>query len=333
VQPDYKRPNEVSEDELRRVGQILGVYLLVHSVACASGITGCLFDSVSMNLNQCYSANTFFTTPLNTAPVTVDWGTAFGRAITDLGNNPHDVSKNPWTTNIAGVNVGVTVDSDFRSDDGTAGRFLTRVDNEVKVWDPQLNAWVVPESSSDPSIFTSYTYGGHFNAPGPAPLPGEGAHLLEMFNGNTNGFGTGSYVINFDQGISSAGLLVSIRGSGTNTDFDATINAFDKNGVFLATYVINTAGVGGQCTGLNNTPPTPCNDAPFIGIHAPTNTQIYRIVISATTGVGNLDSVLLDSLQFEVAAPEPAVVFLCGAGLVLIGVLRRKHAGAGGSKP
>jgi hypothetical protein len=275
--------------------------------------------------------------------VTLDWGTAFGPANTVPGD-PHNLDginglspgATPWTTIIDGVKVGVSVDTDFRSADGTSGRFLTRVDNEVFVWDPHLNLWVIPESSGDPDIVTSYTYGGHFDAPGPSQQAGSGAHLLEMYNGNDNGFGTGSYVINFDKGISAAGLLVSVRGSEFNSNFEATIKAYDKNGGFLATYVVNTAGLGGQCASLNNTPPAPCNDAPFIGVRAPgkiDSPQIYRIVISATTGVGNLDSVLLDSLQFEVAVPEPAAVFLCGAGLVLIFGLRRKQGTAGGSKP
>jgi len=84
------------------------------------------------------------------------------------------------------------------------------------------------------------------------------------------------------------------------------------------------------CRALN---PTPCNNAPFIGVQAPGNLssqQIYKIVVSANTG-STADSVLLGSLQFDVAAPEPAVIFLSGAGLVLISLLRRKP-GAAGSK-
>jgi hypothetical protein len=328
--------------------------MLMDGVLCASGILGCIGSTLPGDV--CYgSAQSFFTNALITTPVTLDWQTAFGRAnasnsLSPNPDNPHNLDGNgfettPWTTMIDGVKVGVTVGSDFTAANPALGRFLARVNNEEFVWDPNLNRWVVPESSHDPGIFTSFTYAGHFDAPGaPAGIPqtGDGAHLLEMFNGNNGPFGTGSYVINFDKGISAAGLLVSVRGSGTNTDFEATMTAFDKNGEFLATYVVNTAGLGGQCdslfgvVGVAGSPPTPCNDAPFIGVRAPGNIdspQIFSIVISATTGVGNLDSVLLDSLQFEVAAPEPAVVFLCGAGLVLISVLRRKQRAAGGSKP
>jgi hypothetical protein len=313
--------------------------------------------------NVCYgSAQSFFTNALITTPVTLDWQTAFGRAndansLAPNTDNPHNLDgtngtskgATPWTTIIDGVKVGVTVGDDFTPANGPAGRFLARVDNEAFVWDPSISHWVIPESSSDTSIFTSFTYPGHFDAPGaPAGTPqtGSGAHLLEMYNGIGTGFGTGSYVINFDKGISAAGLLVSVRGlTGTATiDFDATITAFDKNGGFLATYVINTAAVGGVCASVNttnnpNNSPVPCNDAPFIGVRAPgslSSQQIYQIVITATTGVGTQlvkDSVLLDSLQFDVfVAPEPAAVFLCGAGLVLIGVLRRRQRTAGGSK-
>lgn len=307
---------------MRRACQILCLVLFANGLAFASGITGCMLNSLSMNLNQCYSANTFFTTPL-----TLNWQTAFGKA--NL-SNPNNFSSTPWDTNIAGVNIGVTAGADYTmtgpSTTSTTGAAqLARVNNEVYVWDSTHSAWIIPEFSMAPSLHTDITYDGHFGAPGPSAPNGDGAHLLEMYDG------AGSYVISFDQGMSAAGLLVSVQGSGFNTNFDATIKAYDKNSNLLATYVINTTGVGGQCASLNNNPPTACNDAPFLGIKAPgdlTSQQIYKIVVTANSG-GVLDSMLLDSLQFQIAAPEPAMIFLCGGGLVLIGVLRRKRLSAG----
>lgn len=287
---------------------------------CATGITGCILDGTSLNLNQCYNANTFFTTPL-----ALDWGTAFGKADTP------DTLGSSITTNIGGVNVGLSVGPDFSPNSVGAAPALRRVNNEVFVWDPNHiggGAWVVPEFSVDPNIHASNTYDGHFNAPGPTEQTGDGEHLIGMN-------GTGSYVLTFSQSIRAAGLLLSVQGAGFNSDFDATIQAFNQAGSLVSTYVIDTTGVGGQCTSINNNPPTPCNDSPFIGVRAPSNLssqQISRIVISATTGIGNTDSLLLDSLMFDESAPEPSVVFLCGGGLVLIGVLRRKQA-ARASRP
>jgi hypothetical protein len=312
---------------LRHAGRILGVSLLVNGGLFATGISSCMFDTSlpSQNADPCYQAGSFFANPLALAPVTLDWGQV-GSA-----NLPNQLGGTVNTT-IAGVAVSVTSGPDFTPNNPGASPAFRRVNNEVYVWDPNLNgvgAWVIPENSVDPAIHTDNTYDGHFNAPGPSPQPGDGTHLLDMN-------GTGSYVITFNQGINAVGLLMSVQGSGFNTDFDATISAFGQSGSLLATYLIDTTGVGGQCDSINSNPPTPCNDAPFLGVKAPgnlSNQQIYQIVISATTGVGNLSSVLLGPLQFDlVPSPEPSVVFLCGAGLVLIGVLRRKQAIAGRSQ-
>jgi hypothetical protein len=300
---------------LRRDARIIGLYLMVSGVLGAAGITSCMFDGSlpSQNADPCYQAGTFFTTPLALAPVTLDWGTAFGKA--DI---PNSLSAS-LTTNIAGVTVGVSVDPDFT---------LRRVDNEVFVWDPNIGAWVTPEGSGDSNIHADNTYDGHFNAPGSSAQTGDGAHLLDMN-------GAGSYMLTFNRGINSAGLLLSSESAAFDSNFDATIQAYGQAGSLggvgplLATYRISTTGVGGQCDSLNNNPPVPCNDAPFIGIRAPGNIdspQIYKIVISATSGVGNVESLALGSLQFaELAAPEPSAIFLCGAGLVLIGLLRRSQ--------
>lgn len=298
-----------------RFWQISALILLGAGVVSANGIVGCSLNGNSLNLTQCYSPNTFFQNPL-----TVDWGTAFGTADITPGVDPHSVNTlGPWTTSIAGVSVGVNVGGDFSSGTGGAPQ-LSRLDNEVYVWDPSQNSWTIPQFT-DPNL---QTYGGHFGAPGPAEEPGSGDHLLDMYNGK------GSFVINFSQGMTDVGLLVSVMGAQTNSNFDATIRAYDQNSNLIATYVINTQGVGGECAGLFNfaVNPQPCNDAPFIGVRSPLNTQqIYSIVITATTA-GSMDSLLLDSLEFQEspnAAPEPAVLVLSGAGLVLFGLLRRRR--------
>jgi len=254
---------------------------------------------------------------------------------------PVDLTLGPLATSIHGINVGVTVGPDFVSGNkDTVSKFLTRANNEDFVF--ENGAWVVANSAGG-ALKADFTFAGHFFAPGigPPPQTGDGAHLLEMYNNHV--FGTGSYVITFDRGIHAAGLLVSVQGAEANTAFDATIKAYDRNSNLLSTYTINTAGVGGLCNSLTNQlngqgNPTACNNAPFIGIRAPSglsSQQIFSIVISATTGVAlSPDSVLIDSLQLEQFedVPEPSVVFLCGAGLLLLGVLRRKQGFAGGSK-
>jgi hypothetical protein len=339
---------------LRRVGQFLGLYLSIGGVLCATGIistgnttgiTSC--ESSDPTLTQCLSPNTFFTTPL-----TLDWGTAFGPAKFEPGGNPFDLTQGPLTTVIAGINVSVTVGPDFQvvippNADGSPGpgdpnaRFLARTDNEVFVFDNTRGIWVVATSALG-SLNADLTYGGHFNAPGVSQPNVLGTNLLEMFN-NSN-FGTGSYVITFNPAVAAVGLLISVQGSAFNTNFDATITATDQNSN-VSTYVIHTVGVGAGCASLNNQvldvatdtllpAPVACNDAPFIGIRAAgtlTSQQISSIVISASTG-GAADSVLIGPLEIEAFAPEPSVVFLCGGGLLLIGVLRRRQSLAAGSR-
>ena len=298
---------------MRRVWQVAYLFILFAGVVCANGIVGCSLNGNSMNLNQCYSPNTFFTNPL-----TLDWGTAFGQA-NQTNDNPH---SGTWSTNLAGVPIDVSIGSDFV---GTGSPQLLRLNNEVLVWNG--SSWQPPQflPTSDPS-HADFTTDGHFYAPGPAPQSGDGAHLLGINNG------TGSMVINFGQGVTEAGLLLSVSDTGFNTNFDATIRAYDHNNVLLATYVINTQGVGSECAGMSQNPPQPCNDAPFIGIKSLTTGQIFKIVISATTPGpnGTPETLLLDSLQFQElqnGVPEPAVISLCGGGLVLIGLLRRRRPG------
>src|SRR5271165_4448271 len=179
--------------------------MLGTGVVCATGIVGCALDGTSLALNQCYSPSTFFTNPL-----TVNWGAAFGPA-TFNGSNPQNVTPtSPWmiSSPVAGVMIGVNVGTDFS---GTGSPALSRVNNEQFVWDPTINAWNFPNSvpTSSPD-HADLTYAGHFSAPGPAEVVGSGANLLQVYNGSA------SYVITFSQGILSAGLLVSIAGSGYN---------------------------------------------------------------------------------------------------------------------
>jgi len=299
-----------------RLWKITILSILSAATACANGIVGCTLNATSLNLNQCYSSNTFFTTPL-----TLDWGTAFGAA-NATSSNPHDLNtQGAWATNLAGVNVSVTMGSDYSSSSG-AGPKLARIDNEAYLWDPSRNMWVVPQFSANPSIHTEMTFDGHFNAPSQAQNWGTGDRLLETYNG------VGSDVITFSQGIYAAGLRLSTQSFGFNSNFDATIKAYDKFSNLLGTYVINAQGVGGECQTISNNAPTPCNDAPFIGIRAAgglASQQIYKIVITATTN-GSLDSLLLGSLQFDeyAPAPEPAEVFLVGTGLLALCLSRRK---------
>ena len=269
-----------------------------------------MLNGQSLSLNQCYNPNTFFSNPL-----TVDWGTAFGQATT---SNPQNQSSTPWTTSIAGVTVGVNIGSDYS---GTGTPSLMRVNNETSLWNG--TSWVNPAflPSSDPRQ-AQFTFDGHFNAPGPTPSSGDGDHLLTL-----NGNNTGSFVINLSQGVNSAGLLLSTVGPGLNLDFGATIRAYDNHSNLLATYHIDTQGVGGECASISSNPPTPCNDAPFIGIQAPLNNQmIYQLVISATNTSGGADGLLLDSFEFQegITLPEPGVLILCGTGLALIGFWRRR---------
>jgi len=310
---------------LRQVWQISAVVLLFAGGVCATGITGCMLNSQSLNLNQCYNPNTFFGNALN-----VDWGSAFGQANNNL-TDPHSINNlGPWVTNVGGVNVGVTYDpTNFSSAIGASPK-LARINNEAYVWDPNSSFWSNPKSvATTVADHADFVFDGQFAAPAQPGVVADGAHLLELYQA------TGSIVITFDQGQTAVGLLVSVSGSAYNTDFNAVIKAYDKNSLLLATYSITTTGDGGRCAGLSNPGttggnPVPCNDAPFIGIQAPgtlSSQQIYKLVLTATDpNTGVVDPLLLDTLDIQegVTLPEPAVILLCGTGLVLIGVLRLK---------
>jgi len=248
----------------------------------------------------CSTTGSDGTTVVSTACVTqsqiftsdpVNWLTAFGPA----DQNP---TPGPWQTSNNGVNITLS----------SAG-LLQRAQNTVFAWDG--SEWTLPDFVSGDQV---NTFQGQFGAPSaPSATPNFGDALVGVV-------GPSPLTISFSAPVLSAGFMISSK---TLSNFTATLQAYDSNNNLLGTYSILN-GVGGVCTGLGTVPPTPCNDAPFVGFLGQNpQAQISTLVVSTN----DTNGMFLDSLfvQDSQAVPEPSVIFLMGSGLCVIGLFRRRN--------
>jgi hypothetical protein len=129
---------------------------------------------------------------------------------------------------------------------------------------------------------------------------GSNDHLLEGFAGPV------ALVLNNNTAFGVWFRIASL-GSTTNTLFVVQLQAFDNNGDLIGTYQLTESGAygsGGVCTTLSASVPgpTPCNDAPYVGLYDPAG-RIRAIYISvfnpnnlyAPIGFA-MDSLLLDPI-------------------------------------
>ena len=325
------------------------VYCVVAVAALATAnlgasVIGCSLNGGGAPAGGCYSALSF------AGNDSLDWGSAqaFGEAFTPQTgngqNNPHDVgsssSPTPW---IAQSNLGLGVGVSMGA--GAQYNYISRVDNAAYAWNgPAGDYWDFPNTVSQAEYGQNIlTYAGHFEGPptgdpSGAYNPGKvefGAHLIAPTNGAGVVTGGGPMILTFTSSITSVGFRISTNGNNANTNFDATVAAYDSQGNILGTYSIVDQGDGGICAGLTPSPtvyddPAACNDAPWIGFVAPTS-QIKSISVEAFGSNGTTPlSYMIDTLDLNTApnlpTPEPTAAFLIEGGLVALS-LYGKRAG------
>jgi hypothetical protein len=186
--------------------------------------------------------------------------------------------------------------------------------------------WVIPGTQGTPAV--NNPDAGHFNSASPAgqppnvnaPAPGTpvGDSLLELQSG-------GPMELTFlKPSVFGAYFEISSLVGTADASFDASVEALDSSGNILGTYNIQAGGSGGTCTSVSHNPPTPCNDAPYIGFYDPQG-RIHSIYISVTDpSTGYLVGFAIDTLMVDDApVPEPSIPLMVGGGLAAFSLLRR----------
>jgi len=309
---------------MRRV-LLLGVLcLILGSSLSATTVSGCLLDSAS---------TTCYTTGMFSFADSLDWGAAvnlggtgqsgFGPAYQNAGNPQ---SALPWNARSVGnVNIYASLAAGF-----TGTPVLTRADNAYWGYGPvtttggTFNQYEPLDTETAPQHLI--TFAGHFaNDPTNLNPTLLGEHLLGNISGN------GNLVLAFGQNVSQIGFKIASNTTSSNSDFTATIIAYNGTNI-LHTYTANVGGGGGICDGLkpafpNATPPVPCNDAAFIamdaGPHRITSIQVFT---------SNLNGgFFINGLQFNAdEVPEPGITLLMASGLAglwLFSTTRRRFSG------
>jgi len=223
----------------------------------------------------------------------------------------------------------------------TSNMLIERTDNTVYAWDSAADggqgAWLAPSFFAAPPNESFNTFGGHFNAPsfeqstlpfGPNNYPYEyGDPLLGTLAPSGPSVGNASMTMTFSQALYGLSFEVSNR-SGVNSDFIATLNAYDSSGVLIGVYELNTngTGIGGMCPGLTDPAadptsidPVPCNNAPVIQFYDPEG-RIKSVVLT----VNDTSGLFIDAMSMDVAAPDPGTAPLIGIGLIVLALAAKR---------
>jgi hypothetical protein len=173
----------------------------------------------------------------------------------------------------------------------------------------------------NPTVLPSapFRFSGRFDAPPDTASPGfqpvgsPGDYLVGVYQNNN------SMLLAFSQATQAFAFRVS-----TNSIFmfDVTVSEFasaDGSGTALATNTFTNLG-GGNCPGLFNNPPVPCNDASWLVGSGFAPSQVQSIVIHTNDTSGfYIDGLYLSDV------PEPGTTALIGLGLVSVGLLARRR--------
>jgi hypothetical protein len=164
-----------------------------------------------------------------------------------------------------------------------------------------------------------FRFTGRFDAPpdtaaaGFQPVGSPGDYLVGVYQNNS------PMMLAFSQAVDEFAFRISTNSLLT---FDFTITEYaslNGTGTALATNTFTNLAGGGNCPGLFNIPPTPCNDAPWV-VGSFGSTPVGSIVIHTndTSGfyVGGL---------YMTETPEPGTIGLIGLGLVSVALMARRR--------
>jgi hypothetical protein len=202
-----------------------------------------------------------------------------------------------------------------------ASTTISRETNLALEYSTSKSQWETPGFYGTPSVSA---YAGHFNS---ATTPtGTSDQVVELANGGP------LELVFLNEPAFGAFFQISSVG-GNNALFEVEIQAFASNNSAIGTYYMTESGTGtgGTCTGLSSKPPVPCNNAPTVGFYDPEG-RIRSIYISVFTP-GNPNNLLgfeIESLELD-PIPEPAAVWMIGAGLAAIAFYGRKRSAGVGS--
>jgi len=275
-------------------------------------VTGILAGSLSANsvLSCSYNGGPFVSTGCRSLATfsfteSLDWANAYGSADR---NDPNqyaifDTSNGPWISNPTGN--GITVGASFGP--GNIGNTsLARYDNFEMVLEGSQWQFALLDGYATYNLsFAKF---------------GAGDNLLTTNNGS------GPLELTFSQGISGAMFRVSTPTSG---DTVATIAAYAVDHPTLLdtpimTYTVQATNASGPCYTLFQSPPVPCDQAPYIGVQGG-NGNIRSIVITTPDTAGlMIDTLYLDE-YVSTGVPEPGTFSIIGAVAVGTMLLRCRY--------
>jgi hypothetical protein len=278
--------------------------LTVTGVSVSSGVTG---------TNGCFQTSFINASAMDS----LNWGAStmgsgqsgFGPAI--YNNNLFDATVATRTATVNNDQIAVS----------TGGVGVTRVDDLAMFYEGPQTGWANADQTN-----IAY-FPGHFNSASAAQTSPGGDALIADSSGAPLELSLLGQVSEPLLGIWFQ--IASL--SGTNSLFVAEVQAFDKNGNPIGTYMLTEGGSygsGGACNSLYAlypSTPVPCNDSPYVGFYDPQG-RISSVYISVFNP-GNFSTPIgfaIDALQID-EAPEPAIPLLIFGGLAAMALYYRKR--------
>lgn len=272
----------------------------------ASGVIACSGDAAAVN--SCYTSHLpSFTTQLDWAIVGTPNGSLYTGVWTANDVLPSGLDVTASGQNLAGSNEGIRLAYNL-------GRVF------------YAGAWTPASSTPSPG----YYHPGHFpQTSNPAAdidiiKADPATHLLGLALDGTAQT-TESLLLNFSSGFDNLGFFAAGQ---HDAAFSLRVQVFaglGGSGLSLADSTFVFPGGGGTCASMMNSPPTGCNDAPFIFASAFANTA-GSVVISSTDNRGfYIGNLYLYDGPIE-GVPEPGSMILFGGGIAVIAAGRKRLA-------
>ncbi len=272
-------------------------------INCYDGVNA---DPTTLRAAACATQATFS----SSATDFLDWG-ALGSSLLNT-YDPSANSNNPWqAVSNGGMTVGLNIGPGF-----SGNSTLERVDNGFLY--NSGGSWIpIP-------VTLASRFDGHFNS---VPNAGSGTPYGDHLVGFNRA--QGPLLIQFSSPIASIGFNISTK---VTFAVDATVRAYSvanptSSDIPILSYRVTDTGGGGaagSCPGLYQTPPVPCNDAPFLAVESST-AQIRSVVISSTDDRGFYIDSLFIGAEGPSTVPEPAAGLLIGGGLLAFGIVSQKY--------